>query len=246
MELPTMVMNPDLNFLTLSNDTIPPNIDPATISVLGGFSSIPLSSFVSNPCTVAAWPDKGETISLDSLSIPVQEGDWTTIETVLIRIATTQTPSGRFPVHLNRTFGSSVLRIGYDAAVCVQKYEAWIIETYNTSITPPSALRVVGKGNTTNPLPPSGKIQGPPITNTRYLNITGKGATLLRAHENTVRQMNDDGDHNGGYTATATVCPVVLQHIVFSLTSINSTGHFLHREHWRSGVHRTLSKPVRR
>ena len=86
MDLPTHFMVPSINFLSLSNDTIPANIDPSTISFLSGSSPFSLASFVSNPCSKDKWLDQGEAISLRSLSVPpVQDGDWTTVETVLIR-----------------------------------------------------------------------------------------------------------------------------------------------------------------
>ena len=115
-----------------------------------------------------------------------------------------------------------------DAAVCLQKYEPWIIEMCKSSITHPSTLRVVGKGSDSTPLTPSGNIQGTPIANTRYLNLTGKGTTLFRAHENAVLEMQDDNDRHGSYAVTTAVGPVAPPHTTFLLTSTYSAGHFSH------------------
>jgi len=136
---------------------------------------------------------------------------WTTVETVLVRFDTSFTPSGRFPVHLNRTSSSGWLtRMGYDAAVCVQRYEPWIIESHNASTGSASALRIVGGGNNSTSLLPDGKIKGPPIANTRYLNTTGKDLAFAVAREISMKQLvkltTGQGDP---YVPSPTVGPVV-------------------------------------
>ena len=111
--------------------------------------------------------------------------EWTTVETVLIRIDNEFALRGSFPVYSQNSVGSNV---GFDAAVCVQKYEPWIIEAYNASITSPSLLRIVEKWNGSTSSP-SGKIRGPPIENTRYLNTSGKDTPFSIAHENALREL---------------------------------------------------------
>jgi len=75
---------------------------------------------------------------------------WTTVETALIRLNTSFTPSGRFPVFSNDRLDANRVetRIGYDAAICVERFEPCIIEAYNTSVGLPAwiILRVVDKG----------------------------------------------------------------------------------------------------
>lgn len=63
---------------------------------------------------------------------------WTTIETTLVRLNTSYVPSGKFPVYGPPTpdINGSETRIGYDVAICLERYEPWIIETYNSSIGP--------------------------------------------------------------------------------------------------------------
>jgi len=122
-----------------------------------------------------------------------------TVETLFIHLNTSLTPSGRFPVYSNVWLpagdnGTSVLssfQFGHDAAVCVQKYEPWIIKAYNTSTGSSFALGPVGKGNGSTPLLPSGKIQGARITNTRYLNTTGKDIAFSQAHQKSVTRMGE-------------------------------------------------------
>ena len=122
-----------------------------------------------NTCTVVNETDDGHGVNLRS-NHPIYSvnHDWATLEIIFIRFDTFFATNGSFPVyHEDERRG----RVGYDAAVCVQKYEPWIIETYNTSFAPPSILRIVEKGND-NASPPAGSIRGPPIENTRYLNTT--------------------------------------------------------------------------
>lgn len=247
MDLPTEFTTPDLSDLN-ANDTIPSNIDLSTISYVGELSLVPLAFFVPDPQNTVQWPESGMPISLNSFWAPSQakHQEWSTVETVLIRIDTNEAPSGRFSAYLNSTLPDPRYIAGhvygYDAAVCVQKYESWIIETYNTSIASPSALRVVGRWDGSIPVLPSGDIQGAPIANTRYLNTTGKTLMFLTAQANTAEQMQND-DYGGYYIPTATVGPVVPPRTSFLLTSAHSTGHFFNQ--WDSGVHRTLSRPVR-
>jgi len=135
---------------------------------------------------------------------------WTTVETVLIRLNTSYTPSGRFPVYLDQSFlGANEARIGYDAAVCVQKYEPWIVEAYNTTVGSPTALRIVEKGYGSTSLLPNGDIRGPHIANTRYLNTTGKNPAFYVAHDNSVNQMVKDNGRDFPFVPSPTVGLVV-------------------------------------
>ena len=207
---------------------------------------------MSNLRTTVKWPNSGESISSNALMYaqlePAENPGYVAVETVLIRLNTSFTPSGRFPVYSNTSLpdvNGTETRIGYDAAVCVQKYEPWIIETYNTSIVSPSALRIVGKGYSNTSLPPSGNIRGAPITNTRYLNTTDKDVAFWVAHSNGVHQMWKDNDRGSYYVPCPTVGLFVPSRTTFLLTSTYSIGRFFHRRHGSWGVHRTLSRPVR-
>ena len=193
----------------------PSSIDPSTISFVGKFLPAPLAFFVSKLCTPVEAPDSGNSILLHSLLFHDAVGDqeWMSIDTVLIRLTTSFTPHGRSPVLQNQTvpYSDSGERavIGYDVAVCVQRYESWIVETYNTSIASPSTFRIIGKGNASSPLPPSGNIQGAPITGTRYLGATGKDVMSLKAHANNVKHMEKGDDRDREYLPTSAVGPVV-------------------------------------
>lgn len=238
MDPPTEpIENPNIRTLDMNN-TIPSSIDPSTISYIGGFSTVPLAFIASNICNTAAAPDNNEGVTLYSVLTRwpslLGSGGWWSVETVLIRFDNGVLPSGRFPVHhdIPNPYGTD-LAIGYDAAVCIQKYEPWVAEAYNTSILSPSTIRLVGKGDGVTQLLPSGNIQGPQIASTRYLNATGgKNPAFVVAHDNSVDQMwkvNVVGRVVGPYLPSITVGPVVPPCIMFLLTLAKFAGHFSHR-----------------
>ena len=73
---------------------------------------------------------------------------WVSLEHVLIRLNTTYTPNGTFPVLSAQSIPDGAGKptyIGYDAAVCLQLFEPWVVEVYN-STTGLSTVRITGKG----------------------------------------------------------------------------------------------------
>ena len=228
IDLPAQFTEPKLGDLD-PDDTIPSNIDTSTISYLGEFLSVSLAFFVPNlcPCTTVKMPDSGVSIGADSIAYDganqAEDPGLTVIETVLIRIDTGFTHSGGFPVYHDKTLpddgmGPTENRIGYDAAVCMHKYEPWTIETYNTSIASPSALRIVEKGGGSTSRSPSGNIRGNPISvrNIGHLNSTGKTFVFQVAHANGLNQMVKDNGRR--YLPSSTVGSIVAQRIAFLLT----------------------------
>jgi len=165
----------------------------------------------------------GTALQLSSAIVPhvASNQEWVTVETVVIRLNTSLTPSGRFPAYLNESLpGLGEVMLGFDAAVCVQKYEPWIVEAYNTSTGSSFALRIVGKQDDTS-LSPSGTIRGAQMENTRYLNATGKDFVLFAAHNATVErfwEVNQIRDQipDSYYTPTPTVGLTVprVQHLL--------------------------------
>ena len=179
-------------------------------------------------------PDDGQGVSLGITLEDIDTAGLTIVEIAIVRFDSGFTPSGRFPVYFRRNLTSDPeigpSRLGYDAAVCVQKYEPWIIETYNTSITSPSALQIVGKGSGSTLVSPSGNIRGAPTAGTRYLNTTNKSSTFLEALSNGKSRMSDiNSDRRYPYKPSANVGPVVPPRTAFFLTLTYSTGHFFNR-----------------
>ena len=242
LELPQPFLEDNLD----ASDPVPPNVDPLTISYSGKFLWGPLPSFLSKPCTTVRMTDTGVGISAHAQMYA--EGDtsdypgFTAIETVVIRLNTSFTPNGRFPVYSNRTLpdiNGTETRIGYDVAVCLQKYDPWIIETYNTSVVSPTMLRIVDKGYGITPPSPSGKIRGAATANTRFLNTTGKDVAFWVAHGNGVNQIWKDNDRGSTYVPSPTVGLTMPPHATFLLTSIYSAGRCFHRRRWARGIWRT-------
>ena len=172
--------------------------------------------FESNPRATVNWWNNGVAHSFHTRTIldtdAIGDQGWTTVETVLIRLNTSYTPSGRFPVYSKESLPDAngvETRIGYDAAVCVQRYEPWIIEAYNAPVGPPSALRIVEKGYGSSLPLPSGSIRGTPIMGTRNLNTTGKNPAFYVAHDNSINQMVKDNGRDFFYVPSPTVGPVM-------------------------------------
>ena len=176
-------------------------------------------------------PDNGVGVSLyPTKPTYAVNYEWTTVETVLIRFDTYWTPNGSFPVYSERQDGHMIL--GYDAAVCVQKYEPWIIEVYNTSFASPSILRIVEKWNGSFSSPP-GRLRGPLIADIeRHLDDTpGKWAAFGAAHDNGVQMLKATGEDSGYYIPSPTVGSIVPACATFLLNSTHSTGRFFHQWH---------------
>ena len=199
--------------LSIDPDIVPSNINLSTISFIGRFLSAPLVSIMRDSRTTANQEDSGEGVTI--LSYPATLGDdqgWTTVETVIVRLDTFFTLDGRFPIYVNRTvpYSGRAASFGYDAAVCVRRYEPWIVETYNTSNVSPSVLRIVGKGNRGASPSPSGNIRGPWIANTRDLTATGKFHAFYAGDDNSVNQALKDNGRYGYYAPSLTVGPAMI------------------------------------
>ena len=227
LDLPELLGNlPD------ENDTLPSSLNISTISYLSERWSALLACFVPNLRITVKLPDDGEGFNLHSTYIQSSDQDCTSVETFVLRFDTEDTPSGRFPVYLNKSLPHAGWTpghvIGYDAAVCIQRYEPWIIEVYNTSIASPSILGIVGKGTFNTSLSPSGNIRGAPIENTRYLNTTGKANALGVIYGNSLNKMVKELTRNSDYLPTPTVGPIVPPRTTCLLTSTYSAGRFFY------------------
>ena len=236
MDLPMQFTKPDLDEL-MADDTIPSNIDPSTISYLCKFWSA--AFFISNPRTTAKRIDARNsfvTASNIMLNTTIDQG-WMAVETFFLQLNVSRTPSGHFPVYsttLAVEYPEKVeVRLGYDAVVCVQRYEPWIIEAYNTSTGSSSASRIIEIGNDSTPLSPSGNIRGDRIMNTRNLNKTGKGLVFEKAYYRSLDLMSTanpiSGQVSSYYAPTPAVSPAVPPRPL--LTSNYSADCFFHRRH---------------
>jgi len=153
-----------------------PDVYPASFSdngVAHSFKSTPLTTMGIYRFTLSGClPDRYSHVGSEGTG-------FITIEHVLVRLNTSYAPAGNFL----RTSDSSVPDkdgkpsfIGYDAAVCLQLFEPWILETYNSTIGLPSSVRLVGHGNIVRDM------------NTQQLREKRKG--LLLTEPNISRRLN--------------------------------------------------------
>ena len=71
------------------------------------------------------------------------------MENILVRLNTSYAPHGTFGIKGDYSMPDKdgvATFIGYDAAVCVELYEPWVLEVYNSSVGLPSSIRIVDKG----------------------------------------------------------------------------------------------------
>lgn len=144
---------------------------------------------------------------------------WVEIEVLSVRLNTSYTPNGRFPLYgtaLPDQFGNET-RIGYDAAVCVEAYEPWIVETFNATGVPPSSTRIVRRNDTLvdstgHALSDGAKKRRALDTNKPgmpevqwILNSTGKSNAFAVAHDNSVNQMIKDNGRDFFYVPSPLV-----------------------------------------
>ena len=82
-------------------------------------------------------------------SVGGQDGNgFMTVENILVRLNNTYAPNGTFGVKGNLVpgfNGAEPTFIGYDAAVCLELYEPWVLEVYNSSVGFPNTMRIVDK-----------------------------------------------------------------------------------------------------
>ena len=215
----------------IQNKNVPPNIDPSTLSFQSKLLLAPLSFLAPNLLTTVGVADTGETLFIGRvwrLDFSAGFPGLTTVEMVLIRLDTNFAPLGRFPVYLNE----SGTRVGYDAAVCVHRWEPWMVQASNATTSPPSLLGIIAKGSGGTPPQPSGKRKGDPIVNTtRYLNTVGKDSAFRAAYNNSFGQMIKDNGRSGRYIPSPTVGPIVPPRTTFLLTLTYSTGRLSHQRH---------------
>jgi len=145
------------------------------------------------------------------------------MEVVLVRLNTSYTHTASFPVYGQDTIVDASgfsSRIGYDAVVCVEMYEPWIVGIYNSSFGVPMTMNIIGKSASTDFERDHGNM-GPYLDSyTRALNSTGKEAAyhvryasnfslercspVFRSHDNGINQMLKDNGLDMDYVPSPT------------------------------------------
>ena len=102
---------------------------------------------------------------------------WVMVETVLVRVNKRYAPNSKFSVSHefpNERVSTIFIDVGYDAVICAETYEPWIVQIYNSSLGVPTTMAIVGKSATTDFETDYGD-RGPYLDSyTRTLNSTGK------------------------------------------------------------------------
>ncbi|KAJ7499386.1 hypothetical protein FB451DRAFT_1205266 [Mycena latifolia] len=187
-----------------------------TTSVMQPGDTLP-SGLIANDIALAAlFYDNGVAHSFKSVPVSLGEDGkgFVSIETLLVRLNTTYTPNGTFLTHSDQPVpdvnGQNTF-IGLDAAVCLELYEPWVIETYNKSIGVPTTTRIVTKGNVivdANPTQFEEKNIRPPLTDLalkRQLDSTNLLPVYDVAHGNSANQILKDNGRDAFYVPSPTL-----------------------------------------
>ena len=126
--------------------------------------------------------DNGMAHSFNTFMFDELENGWVGTETVLVRLNNSYAPNSTFPVWsadpIEDESGFSS-RIGYDAVVCIEMHEPWIVQIYNSSLGVPTTMTIVGKSASTDFETDDGN-RGPHLDSyTRALNSTGKESAFF-------------------------------------------------------------------
>jgi len=154
LPLPDEFKTPNSLYLA-PNDTLPSSVNEEDLAYIGAFVMFAGISISSTDLAAAGFADTGMAHSFDnSMPITSKSGNgWIGIETVLVRLNSFYADNTSFPVWGNRPVvaGSKFYdTIGYDAAVCVEMYEPWIVQIYNSSLGVPTTMTIVSKSATTD------------------------------------------------------------------------------------------------
>ncbi|KAG6883889.1 hypothetical protein C0992_007533 [Termitomyces sp. T32_za158] len=146
-----------------------------------------------------------------------QDGNgWISIEEVLVRLNTSYTPDGTFARKSDQSIPDAQGNptwIGYDAAVCVELFEPWVVEVYNSTAGLPMTLRVVEQGNVVrsqDTMKEQEQLVGLPLSLTNSnahekLNSSNLADIYESAHGNSINQLLKDNGRDAYYVPSPTV-----------------------------------------
>jgi len=173
-----MFETPQVPFLS-TNDTLPSGVNEEEVAYVGVFVLCASISIFSADLVLAEVQDDGRAYTFYDYPLTASGSGtgWVGVETVLVRLNNSYAPNASFPVwstHPIEDASGFSSRIGYDAVVCAEMYEPWIVQIYNSSLGVPTTMAIVGKSATTDFETDDGN-RGPRLDSyTRALNSTGK------------------------------------------------------------------------
>ncbi|KAK7061328.1 hypothetical protein R3P38DRAFT_3489065, partial [Favolaschia claudopus] len=199
------------------NQDLPPSLEQSlnVSSVMRPNDTFPSALNPDDIASAAIFFDNGVSVSFKST--PVSMGDdgkgFVSIESLLVRLNTTYAPNGTFLTHnevgVPDVTGQTTF-IAQDAAVCLELYEPWVVETYNNSIGVPTSLQIVNKGNTiVDSVTQSKEVNiAPPLTDPkikRHLDSTNLSLVYDVAHGNSANQILKDNGRDAFYVPSPTL-----------------------------------------
>ncbi|CAG7848432.1 SubName: Full=Uncharacterized protein {ECO:0000313/EMBL:CCA71241.1} [Serendipita indica DSM 11827] len=166
------------------NDTVPDGIDMDQIGFVG------------------YWWNNG--VAHQFRSRPIENGNkgwgWLELEVIMIRLNTTYTPGGSFGTY------STDKSIGYDAAVCVEAIEPYVVDAYNSTSGRAGSIRIVGKGDVLRGGLNNGERSGHTLDGfDAVLNSTKKFEPFAAGHENSRGQIIKDNGRDFWWVPNPTV-----------------------------------------
>jgi hypothetical protein len=180
LTLPEQFKTPDLSPLD-PTDSLPSSVSKEEVAYIGMFvSGAGSSAFRTDPAPAKFW-DNGVAHSFHSLTPTTgQAGNgWVGTETVLVRLNNSYTHTAQFPVYGEEAIVDASgfnSRIGYDSVVCVEVYEPWVVEIYNSSLGVPKTMGIINKFASADFETDRGRRGVRLDSYTRLLNSTGKDA----------------------------------------------------------------------
>uniref|UniRef100_A0A0W0EVF4 Uncharacterized protein n=1 Tax=Moniliophthora roreri TaxID=221103 RepID=A0A0W0EVF4_MONRR len=142
-------------------------------------------------------------------SFPSYQGDdgtgWIQVELLLVRLNTTFTQNGRFQTYCPPKAQGSPAPIGYDAAVCVELFEPYVVGLYNNSNGIPESLMIIDKAKSIQP-DRSTTREGNALKGVKSeLNSTGLFVAYEVLHDNSNNQIVKDNGRDGRYVPSPTL-----------------------------------------
>lgn len=133
--------------------------------------------------------------------------------------------------------------IGYDAAVCIELFEPWVVEVYNSTVGNPTTLRIIENGNVVRDFNTGDvreKRMGKAVDDAnvrRELTSRRIQAVYEAAHQNSVNQMIKDNGRDSWYVPSPIVCPTPLLVYISRQPTSLGIGYIVHNRRRRLRVH---------
>ncbi|KAK0237139.1 hypothetical protein EDD85DRAFT_771192 [Armillaria nabsnona] len=150
--------------------------------------------------------DVAHTLKSNPVTMGEEGFGWISIEWVLVRLNTTYSRDGTFAIYSDEYVLDKNGRetwIGYDAAVCLELYEPYIVETYNSTTGVPSSTGIISQDKEITDSSDE-KRTGNTVTGStikRQLNSTELHYVYETLHGNSVNQMIKDNGRDASYAA---------------------------------------------